>query len=84
VFTVMIAAPMDGIPHWVADELSERMAEIASSLDSVLARERESPLVKSLQLTGLLLEIGQWRFIYSIDAAGQCVVVEQAVLKMTG
>ena len=70
-----IRQDLDRVPPEVRDQLRSRLEEIARTLASLPAG---SVVWDSLYESGMLLEVGGWRFQYRIDREKQQMIVQAA------
>ena len=73
--TITFAKTLDRVPPEVRDQLRSRLEEIARTLASLPAG---SVVWDSLYESGMLLEVGGWRFQYRIDREKQQMIVQAA------
>jgi len=70
-----IRQDLDRVPPEVRDQLRSRLEETARNLASLPAG---SVVWDSLYESGMLLEVGGWRFQYRIDREKQQMIVQAA------
>jgi hypothetical protein len=73
--TIAFAKTLDRVPLEVRDQLRSRLEEIARTLASLPSG---GAVWDSLYESGMLLEVGGWRFQYRIDRDKQQIVVQAA------
>jgi mRNA-degrading endonuclease RelE of RelBE toxin-antitoxin system len=73
--TIAFAKTLDRVPPEVRDQLRSRLEEIARTLASLPSG---GAVWDSLYESGMLLEVGGWRFQYRIDRDKQQIVVQAA------
>src|SRR5438445_7381108 len=75
VLTIAFSKTLDRVPPEVRDQLRSRLEEIARTLASLPSG---GAVWDSLYESGMLLEVGGWRFQYRIDRDKQQMIVQAA------
>jgi len=72
-YTVVLGEQIAALPADTLHELRLTLKEIGEACDGVIAA---SPFWKSVAGSDLVLDIGPWRFVYSIDGPARKIVVK--------
>jgi len=72
-YTVVLAEPMPEVPAVTLRELRLSLKEIGAACEAVPA---SSPFWTSVAQSDLILDVGSWRFAYSIDGVAKTIAVK--------
>jgi hypothetical protein len=81
VFSVELAKLFSNVPGDLLVELGARLREIGETLGTL---PTGSHVWSSLAASGMLLELGGWRFQYRVDVEGRRLIVEEATYRGGG
>jgi hypothetical protein len=72
-YSVVLAGQISKVPSETLQELQLTLKEIGAACDGVPAL---SPFWTSVASSDLILDMGQWRFVYAIDGPAKKITVK--------